>query len=348
MEGSELDVARLNMFLRTADRVYIVLKEFPSYTFDDIYDNVYEFPWEDYMQPDSEVLVDGKCVKSTIFAISATQKVVKKAIMNRLSDKYKTKNLSESGERFRVYFSNVNDKFSLMLNTSGPGLHKRGYRDYVAKAPIKETLASAMLMLSDFYYDKTFVDPFCGSGTFVIEAANIALNIAPGKYRSFDYTGWSFFDKTAYKSALTEAMDKEKDYKLDFYGSDIDGKAINLAERHAENAGLTGKIKFFKKDIKDFDFTEPFGTIVTNPPYGERLMDKENVNGLYKTLGKVYSKLDNWSLFLITSADGFERAFGRRADKNRKVFNSDLECRIYEYFRKEKYFRNGKKGENND
>lgn len=336
------------MFLRTADKVYINIKEFSSYTFDDIYDGVYSFPWEEYMPADAEVLVDGKCVKSTVFAISATQRVVKKAIVDRLSKAYKINELSESGEKFRVYFSNVRDNFTLMLNTSGQGLHKRGYRDFVAKAPIKETLAAAMLMLSDFYYDKTFVDPFCGSGTFVIEAACIALNIAPGKLRSFDYTGWSFFDKSVYKKALNEALEGERDYKLDFYGFDIDKKAISLAKRHAENAGLQDKINFAVKDVKDFDFTEPFGAIVTNPPYGERLSNKSEVFELYKTLGKVYSKLENWSLFLITSADGFERAFGRRADKNRKVFNSDLECRIYEYFRKEKYFRNSKKGENND
>lgn len=323
------------MFLRTADRVYIKIGEFTAVTFDELFEGVKNCPFEEFMPRDAKVLVDGKCVKSVLFAVTASQRIVKKAIMTRLSAIYKTNDLPETGEEFKVEFSIFKDVVSVLINTSGQGLHKRGYRDYVAMAPIRENTASAMLLLSDFGYNQEFCDPFCGSGTIVIEGARQALNIAPGVLREFDYNFWSKFDKNAYKLAYQEAKDNERlDKKINFHGSDIDPKAIKLAERHAFNAGLADKISFEVKDVADFLPTSANGTIVTNPPYGDRLMTANEVSALYKTLGKIYTKLDNWSLFVITAYEGFEKSFGTRATKNRKLYNSGKQCRFYEYFRK--------------
>ncbi len=328
-------VSRCNMFLRTADRVYITLKEFTAVTFDELFDGVYSIPFEDYFEKDACVLVDGKCVKSVLFATTASQKIVKKAISKRLCEKYKVSYLAETGTQYKVEFSIFKDRVMINLNTSGQGLHKRGYRDFVAKAPIKETLASAMLMLSDFSYSEEFFDPFCGSGTFVIEGAMQALKIAPGKFRDFDYQNFAFIDKKYYQTALEEALDNEDlTKKLNFHGADIDKKAIDLAVRHAKNAKLDGKIRFNVADIKDFSSKNANGAIVTNPPYGDRILEKKEVLELYKTFGKVVKNLDNWSVYLITPEEEFEKAFGRRADKNRKLYNSNKECRFYEFFRK--------------
>jgi len=334
-EGDFLAVARANMFLRTADRVYITLKEFTAVTFDELFDGVYGIPFEEFIPKNGCVLVDGKCVKSTLFAVTASQKIVKKAIMKRLGDKYKTNLLSEDGEIYKIEFVIFKDTVSINLNTSGVGLHKRGYRDFVHKAPIKETLASAMLMLSDFSYSEEFLDPFCGSGTFVIEGAMMALGIAPGKWREFDYQNWKAFDKKFYNQALEEALDKENlSKKLDFHGIDIDKKAIDLSIRHAKNAGLDKKVRFSVADMRDYATNNSNGAIVTNPPYGDRILNGAEVFKLYKDFGKTVSKLDNWSVYLITPEENFEKAFGRRADKTRKLYNSNKECRFYEYFRK--------------
>jgi putative N6-adenine-specific DNA methylase len=222
-----------------------------------------------------------------------------------------------------------------MINTSGVGLHKRGYRDLVGIAPIKETLASALLLLSDFYKERPFADPFCGSGTIAIEATKIALNIAGGSGRRFAFNDWDNFDKKLFDQVVLEAKDKEnRNFKPEIFGSDIDPKAIKLAKRHAERAGLSKYINFSVCDVKNFRSDLKRGTIVTNPPYGERLLTPSEVSSLYKTLGKIYTKLDNWSLFVITAFEGFEKTFGTRATKNRKLYNSGKECRFYEYFRK--------------
>ncbi len=325
------------MFLRTADRVYITLGEFTAISFDELFEGVRSCPFEDFMPKDACVLVDGKCVKSQLFAVTASQKIVKKAIMTRLANYYKTQTLPETGEIFRVEFSIFKDRVLIMLNTSGVGLHKRGYRDYVAVAPLRENTASAMLMFSDFGFREELVDPFCGSGTIILEGARIALGIAPGILRDFDYRHWSKFDANVYAKVYQEAKDKERlDKPLNFHGYDINPKAIALANRHAQNAGLSDKVHFEVADVKDFYSKNRNGTIVTNPPYGDRILTPKEAGELYKTLGKVFRKLDNWSLYAITPSESFERDFGSRADKNRKLYNSGKQCRFYEYFRKSK------------
>ncbi len=331
--GDMLAVARCNLFLRCADRVYIKVNEFAAQNFDDLFDGVENTVWEDFIPKDAKIIVNGKCVKSKLFAISACQSVVKKAIVNRLSKKHKTTRLIENGALYEVEFSIFKDLVTLYINTSGVGLHKRGYKDLVGIAPIKETLASALLLLSDFYRERPFADPFCGSGTIAIEAARIAMNIAGGMGRRFAFNDWLNFDDKYFDLAFEEAKDKEKrDVKLDFFASDIDPKAVKLAKRHAERAGVLDKIKFSVSDVKNFTTDLKYGTIVTNPPYGERVYDRDEAEACYKSLGKVFKSLDGWSAFVITSAKNFEKYFGKKADRERKLYNSNRECKYYYFY----------------
>lgn len=336
VEGTATDVARLNMFLSCADRVYITLCSFRATTFDELFDGVSSFPFGDIIPFNARIVVNGKCRNSRLFAVSSCQSVIKKAILTSLSKKYRKKLFPENGEFYRVEFVISSDEVTVMLNTSGEGLHKRGWRDLVGEAPIKETLACAMLSYSDFSPENPFCDPFCGSGTIVIEAARKALGIAPGKNRGFDYAKWDFFDGNAYKLAYEEALDKETpDRKLHFYGFDINPDAISLASRHAVRAGVRDKIHLQVQDVKDFRCSLKNGCIVTNPPYGERLLTPKEAAAVYRTLGEVWRNLDNWSLFAITCAPDFEKNLGKKCDKNRKLYNSGIECRLYQYFHKQ-------------
>lgn len=332
--GTFSDVVKCNLRLRTADRVYVKLGEFPVDTFDLLFDGVYSIDWQKILPKNSRILVDGKCVKSKLFAISACQSIIKKAIVKKLANG-KDVPLTENGAEYKIFFSVFKDVATIYLNTSGQGLHKRGYRDLVGIAPIKETLASALLLLSDFYYKRPFHDPFCGSGTLVIEGARIALNIAPGKDRHFDFLNWKNFDKRIYDQLKSECLDLErKDVKLNFSGSDIDPKAVKLAKRHAMTAGVGEYVDFSVCDVNNFKPKFEYGTIVTNPPYGERVYDKEQAEECYKALGKALKDYEKWSLFVITSAKNFEKFYGKRADRDRKLYNSNKECRYYYYYGK--------------
>ncbi len=332
-DGDMSAVARCNLFLRTADRVYINVAQFPALTFDQLFDGVSEIRWEDYFPENALITVNGKCVKSTLFAISACQSIIKKAIATRLSKVYKVNRLNETGANYHVEFSVFKDEVTLCINTSGAGLHKRGYRDLVGIAPIKETLASALVLLSDYYRYRPFADPFCGSGTIAIEAARIAMNVAGGMGRRFAFNEWDNFDPKYFDLAMEEALDKEqRGIKLDILASDIDPKAIKLAKRHAERAGVADKIRFSVSDVKNFSTELKGGTIVTNPPYGERVYDRDEAIECYKKLGKVVSSLDAWSAFVITSEKSFEKHFGKKADRERKLYNSNRECKLYYYY----------------
>lgn len=339
--GTPLDVARCNLNLRTADRVYIKLAEFAVDSFDDLFDGVSELRWEDFLTKNARITVNGKCVKSKLYAISACQSIIKKSISDRLCKRFGLNRLSEDGAEYAVEFSVFKDVATLYLNTSGVGLHKRGYRDMVGIAPIKETLASALILLSDFYKERPFADPFCGSGTIAIEAAKIALNIAGGKGRRFAFNDWTNFDRELFLAASEEAEDKEdRNAKVEIFGSDIDSKAIKLSKRHAQRAGLEDKIRFSVCDVKNFSSELKNGTIVTNPPYGERVYDVREAEACYKSLGNAFKGLDGWSAFIITSAKSFERHFGKKADRDRKLYNSNRECRYYYYY--------GKRSDKND
>lgn len=331
-EGNEYDVARCNMFLRTAERVFIKLAEFPCTTFDELFEGVNKIPWADYISKYGQIIVNGKCVKSVIYGISASQSIIKKAIVVKMMKNFGIQTLAESEERYKVEFSIVNDVASIFLDTSGSGLHKRGYRDLVGPASIKETLASAILELSVFNPDKEFADPFCGSGTFPIEAVLYALNIAPGKNRDFDFSSWKTFNQKALPLAKDEALDTEiKDKKLKISGYDIDKNTLKLAVHHAEKAGVREHIHFQQGNALDFSSKKSYGVICTNPPYGERLSNEKEVARLMGDFANTFFKLNEWSLYLITALPSFEYAFGKKADKNRKLFNGKIECRLYQY-----------------
>ena len=330
-----LAAARLNLNLRTADRVYIVLAEFRAESFDELFEGVSTVRFEDYIPKNGAITVNGKCVKSKLFSISDCQKIVKKAIATRLCKKYCVKTLPESGAAYDVEFSIYKDAARIMLNTSGAGLHKRGYRDMVGIAPIRETLAAGLVLMSDYYKDRAFADPFCGSGTIAIEAAKIALNIAGGAGRSFAFEEWDNFDDKWLELAKEEAKDREtRNADVKIFASDIDPKAIKLAKRHAERAGVADKIEVAVSDVAKFKPFGEYGTIVTNPPYGERVYDKEEAEACYKKLFKSLKGAEGWSLFLITAAKNFERVFGKKADREKKLFNSNKECRFYYYYGK--------------
>ncbi len=334
LKGTALDIARLNMFTHTADRVFIKAAEFPASTFDELFENVKAIPWENFLTPSSQIIVNGKSVKSKLFSLSDCQKIIKKAILSALTIAYRTAVFPENGAKTEIVFSLRNDLCSILINTSGTGLHKRGYRDYVGAAPIKETLACALLLLSRFSAEKPFIDPFCGSGTLVTEGARMALNIAPGRDRDFDYRHWETFDKSVYEQVLSEAKDTEKLQKLDFCGYDIDPEAIKLSLRHAEKAGVREYVHFQVRDVKNLSSPHKNGVIVTNPPYGERLLKISEANALYKTFGEAANNLDGWEIGVITSAPQFEKYFGRKSDANRKFFNADKECHYYMYYAK--------------
>ena len=332
-QGDPLLMARCNLNLRAADRVYIKTGEYRAETFDELYAAVKSVRWEDYIPSDGYVYVDGRCVKSTLFATSDCQRIVKKAIADRLCGKYGFSRLPETGSEYKVDFYLFKNTVSFYLDTSGTGLHKRGYRDKVGIAPIKETLAAAMLLMSDFYKDRPFADPFCGSGTFLIEGARIAMNVAAGIDRRFAFNAWKNFDGGYYRAAYEEAKDNERrDIKPDVRGFDADKKAVELALHHAERAGLKGVVKATVSPVKDFKPWSDFGTVVTNPPYGERVYDRQDAENCYKDFGRVMKDYGGWSVFAITMHRGFERYFGRKSDRVKKLYNAEKECRYYFYY----------------
>lgn len=333
LSGDELAIAKLNMFLHTAERVYVKAAAFPAKSFDELFDSVYSLPWENYLTKSSRVIVNGKSVKSQLFSLSDCQKIIKKAIFKRLTFATKTSYFPENGAETEIVFSIRNDLCTLLINTSGKGLHKRGYRDFVGAAPMKETLACALLLLSGLSAEKPFIDPFCGSGTLVTEGARMALGIAPGRDRDFAYRHWDTFDKSVYDLTLEEARDKENLRKLDFAGYDIDPDAIKLSLRHAEKAGVRNFVHFQVRDVKNLSSSLKNGVIVTNPPYGERLLTPREANLLYRTFGDAVKNLPDWEINVITSAPQFEKAFGKKSDANRKFFNADKECHYYMYNR---------------
>lgn len=334
-DGSLKDAARSNLFLRTADRVYLVLHEFEARDFNALFDGVSEVVWEDMFPRDAKINVQAKSENSALFALSTIQSIVKKAICVRLMKKYRVMSLTEDGVPMRVKITILNDKVTVLLDTSGEPLHKRGYRDLVGEAPLKETLAAALILLSVWNPDRALIDPFCGSGTIPVEAARIGLNIASGRDRAFAFEEWAFFPKDIIKEARQECLDTQTlDRKLRISGFDIDENAVGLARRHAERAGVADSVHLQTCDMRDVKSRYRYGVAVTNPPYGERLLNEREALNIYKDFGKWFKSLQDWSLYAITSLDGFERAFGAKADKNRKLYNGKLKCRFYQYLGK--------------
>lgn len=329
--GDMRDAARANIFLRTAGRVRIVLSEFPARTYDELYDGVRAIPWKEIIPRDAAVTFDAKAQKSALFSPRDIQRVSKRAMADNMTAAYGMRSLPESGETYDIEVSLAHDTASVTLDTSGAGLHKRGYRVKLGEAPIRETLAAAMLLLSVWREDRPFADPFCGSGTIAIEAALIGTHTAPGLGRNFAFERFSLAPETA-RSVRDEAEQLiDRTAKLRIRGGDADPAAIRLAREHAERAGVSDLIHFQVQDAREFSSRYSHGVIVTNPPYGERLMHNAELKELYRGFGAAFAKLDEWSAYVITSFPAFEKYFGRRADRVRTLYNSELECRFYRF-----------------
>lgn len=329
--GTVRDIVRANLWLRTADRVYIKLLEFKALSYDDIYDNVVDFDWENYISEDGKIIVLGKSVKSKMFSISDNQAITKKAIIDRMAKFYKKSWFEEDSERYKITLQILNDKAEVILDTSGTGLHKRGYRKSQNEAPIKETLAAALILLSNWNKKSTFVDLFCGSGTIPIEACMIAKNIAPGISRDFDFINFKFFDKDIYKEEKTKAFHAINDNDVEILGFDIDKRAIEISRENALNAGVDEDIKFINKDMAKVGLKNNFGVVISNPPYGERMGEDEDLSHIYRSISLLMSKLTTWSFYFITADKEFEREINKQADQKRKLYNGRIEVDYYQY-----------------
>lgn len=335
--GDEEAVARANICLRSAERILIKIGTFRATTYDELFEATKKLPWEEYIPKDGRFnVVKAASIKSTLFSPSDIQSIMKKAMVERLKSVYHVEWFSESGEDFPVRVTLLKDEVTVGLDTTGMSLHKRGYRKLVAKAPIAENLASALIMLTPWRENRILVDPFCGSGTFPIEAAMMAKNIAPGMNREFSFMKWeNIVAPKVYKDAFLEAKEEVKEnVEVDISGYDIDPSVIRVAKENAKLAGVDSMIRFGVRDVKDLKHDGSYGFIITNPPYGERLEEKANLAPLYKELADRYKALDNWSLFMITSYEQAESAMGLKADKNRKLYNGMIKTYFYSFMGK--------------
>lgn len=332
--ADEEGICRSNLWLRTAERILVKVGEFEAFSFDELFEKTKSLKWYQWIPKDAEFPVaKASSIKSQLFSTSDIQAIVKKAVVENLKMKHKVQWFEETGERYPIHVFINKDKVTLYLDTSGLSLHKRGYRELSNAAPIKETLASVMVLLTPWKADRAFIDPFCGSGTIPIEAAMIGLNMAPGLNRSFVSDNWRWITSKAWNKAKEEAKSLlRKDIDLNIQGYDIDEAALKVARNNARLAGIEDKIHFQKRDVKELHSKEHYGFIVTNPPYGERMSDPKSVEELYKEMGKVFSMLNTWSFYIITSHEEFERFFGRRADKKRKLYNGMMKTDLYQFF----------------
>ena len=333
-KGDETAIARANMWLRTADRIKILVGDFKAYSFDELFENTKKLPWENFLPVDAEFPVQGKSVKSKLYSVPDCQAIVKKAIVERLRTAYKrTSWLDETGPLFKIEVAIHKDVASITLDTSGQGLHKRGYRIGQGEAPLKETLAAALIQLTTWNPDRPFVDPFCGSGTIAIEAALIGQNIAPGFNREFLSEDWPMMPAEVWEKTRMEAEDLANyDQPLEILGTDIDHRMIEVSKENAMEAGLGDLVKFKQMQIRDFTSDLEYGIIVGNPPYGERLGERKEVEHMYQEMGRAFGKLDTWSVYMLTSHENFEQCYGKQATKKRKLFNGFIRTDYYQFF----------------
>ncbi len=330
--GGMADIPRINLNLRTGARVLICLGEFEARSFEDLFQGTAALPWEDYIPREGKFPVKGYTINSQLHAVPPCQSIIKKAIAKRLGSAYGLETLPETGALYQVQFSVMKDKAALMLDTSGDSLYKRGYRAQGVLAPLRETLAAALVALTHYRGRDPFCDPFCGSGTIAIEAALIAKNRAPGLNRSFSAQKWRWLPSGLWLEAADEAMDKEFDGQYEIWGGDIDPAAVELSRHNAQLAEVDDVVKFEVADATRFHWGGLRGRVVTNPPYGERLMEKKEAEELYRGFGKAMAKLpDGWQIAVLSSHTEFERAFGRPADKKRKLYNGMLKCDLFMY-----------------
>lgn len=329
--GGAEAIAKANINLRIGERVLLELGRFEANTFDELFEKTKALPWETLIPRDAAFPVKGYSLNSKLFSVSDCQKIIKKAIVERLKGVYGIEWFPETAETYQIQFSIMKDIASLCIDTSGEGLHKRGYRPAHNAAPLKETMAAAMVSLSRYRGREDFCDPFCGSGTIPIEAALIAKNRAPGLNRSFAAMDWRIFDSGIWQRAREEARSREFNGDYRIVGSDIDPNALAIARENAERAGVADIVRFEKADATKFDRKTERGIIVTNPPYGERIMEKQEAERLYRDFGEAWRATENWKLYLLSSHTEFERTFGKSADKKRKLYNGMIKCDLFMY-----------------
>ena len=332
--GDEAAIVRANIFLRTTERILIKIGSFQATTFDELFEGTKALSWEQFIPEDGKFWVaKATSIKSKLFSPSDIQSIMKKAMVDRLKKKYNVNWFPEDGASFPLRVTIMKDVVTVGLDTSGDSLHKRGYRQATVKAPITETLAAALIMLTPWKWDRILVDPFCGSGTFPIEAAMIGANIAPGMNRSFSAEDWiHLIPKKAWYDAANEAEDQiRRDIEMDIQGYDIDPGAIKAAMENARLAEVDHLIHFQQRPVSQLSHRKKYGFVITNPPYGKRLEEEEDMPALYREIGEAFSHLDSWSFYLITAFDQAERYLGRKADKNRKIYNGMMKTYFYQY-----------------
>ncbi len=332
--GDEEALCRANVFLRTAERILIKVGSFHAETFEELFQGTRSLPWEEYLPEDGKFWVaKAASVKSKLFSPSDIQSVMKKAMVERLREKYGTEWFKEDGAAFPVRVFLMKDEVTVGLDSTGESLHKRGYRKLTAKAPIAENLAAALILLTPWNKDRILVDPFCGSGTFPIEAAMMAAGMAPGMHRSFTAESWPhIIGKKNWYDTLDEANELvDLSVDTDIQGYDIDDKMVSIARENAKLAGVDGLIHFQRRSVTDLSHPKKYGFLITNPPYGERLQDKEEMPGLYRIIGERFRALDAWSMYLITAYENAEQDIGRKADKNRKIYNGMMKTYYYQF-----------------
>jgi putative N6-adenine-specific DNA methylase len=331
--GEEKDICRANLWLRTADRILVKMAEFPARTFEELFQGVKSIPWQDWIPVNGEFPVEGRSHKSILSSVPACQAVAKKAVVEKLKLVYKRERFEETGPRYTIEVALLNDLATITLDTTGPSLHKRGYRKLVTEAPLKETLAAAMVLISRWTPDRPLYDPFCGSGTIPIEAAMIGWNIAPGLRRSFPSERWHRVPEELWNAAREEAYDAlQDDSELMIVGSDIDPAAIEIARAAAKKAGLAGEIRFEVLPVAKMRPTGNYGVIITNPPYGERLGNQKEAEAALKQLAYRYQLLDNWSAYVLSPSKNVEHYMEQKADRKRKLYNGRIECQLYQYY----------------
>ena len=332
--GDAEAICRANIFLRTAERILIKIGSFRAVTFDELFEKTKQLPFEEYIPENGRFWVKkASSVKSTLFSTSDIQSIMKKAMVERLKQRYHNEWFLEDGADFPIRVFLLKDQVTVGLDTSGESLHKRGYRRLSGKAPITETLAAALILLTPWRADRILVDPFCGSGTFLIEAAMMAASIAPGMNREFLSEEWTdLIPKKLWYDTMDEANELVKDdVEVDLQGYDIDPEVIKVARENAREAGVEHLIHFQQRDVRDLNHPKKYGFVITNPPYGERLEEKSALPELYQAFGESFRRLDSWSAYMITSYEDAERWFGRKADKNRKIYNGMIKTYFYQF-----------------
>ncbi len=330
-EGPEHDIARCNIWLRAADRVLLEVARFPARDFEELFQGVLRIPWEDVIPLDGKVHVTGRSVDSKLFSVRDCQAITKKAIIEALKRGYPGAVFNETGALYKVEVSLLKDEAVLTMDTTGAGLHKRGYREDTGEAPLRETLAAGLVLLSRWAPHRILADPLCGSGTIAIEAALIGRNMAPGLKRSFASEEWPLIPKTVWTSVREEAAGRVRDAAFRILASDSDSAVLKAARQNAANAGVTDYISFQRLPLEEFRSSKKYGCIICNPPYGERIGDAKEVEHLYRVMGRTFQNLDAWSYFIFTAHPDFQRCFGRKSQKNRKIYNGDIKCYLYQY-----------------